>query len=106
MELQHHHPLSDGNHSIRTTATDLAGNASGQSTAYIITVDTVAPDSPANTGLSLVTDSGSSNRDGVTNVNRPSVTGLAEAGSKVAVFIDGVQWAQPPPTAVVSGCSI
>ncbi|KMN34425.1 sulfurtransferase [Chromobacterium sp. LK1] len=84
-------PLSDGNHSIRTTATDLAGNASGQSTAYIITVDTVAPDSPANTGLSLVTDSGSSNRDGVTNVNRPSVTGLAEAGSKVAVFIDGVQ---------------
>ncbi|MCS3805808.1 hypothetical protein HNO92_003051 [Chromobacterium alkanivorans] len=83
--------LADGNHSIRTTSTDLAGNDSGQSTAYIITVDTVAPDSPANTGLSLATDSGSSNRDGVTNVNRPSITGLAEAGSKVAVFIDGVQ---------------
>ncbi|UJB32610.1 DUF4347 domain-containing protein [Chromobacterium sp. Beijing] len=83
--------LADGNHSIRTTSTDLAGNASGQSTAYIITVDTVAPDSPANTGLSLATDSGSSHSDGITNVNRPSVTGLAEAGSKVAVFIDGVQ---------------
>ncbi|WP_019101276.1 Ig-like domain-containing protein, partial [Chromobacterium haemolyticum] len=83
--------LADGNHSIRTTATDLAGNASGQSTTYVITVDTAAPDSPANTGLTQATDSGSSNRDGITNVNRPSVTGLAEAGSKVAVFIDGVQ---------------
>ncbi|OQS33721.1 hypothetical protein B0T39_20605 [Chromobacterium haemolyticum] len=83
--------LADGNHSIRTTATDLAGNASGQSTAYVITVDTIAPDGPANTGLTQATDSGSSNRDGITNVNRPSVTGLAEAGSKVAVFIDGVQ---------------
>ncbi|MGR2723905.1 Ig-like domain-containing protein [Chromobacterium sp. W521] len=83
--------LADGNHSIRTTATDLAGNASGQSTTYVITVDTTAPNRPANTGLTQATDSGASNRDGITNVNRPSVTGLAEAGSKVAVFIDGVQ---------------
>ncbi|AAQ58142.1 conserved hypothetical protein [Chromobacterium violaceum ATCC 12472] len=35
--------LSEGNHSIRATATDAAGNISGQSTGYNITVDTAAP---------------------------------------------------------------
>ncbi|XLM21067.1 Ig-like domain-containing protein, partial [Chromobacterium piscinae] len=35
--------LSDGNHSIRATATDAAGNVSGQSSGYNITVDTSAP---------------------------------------------------------------
>ena len=35
--------LADGNHSIRATATDAAGNISGQSTGYTITVDTAAP---------------------------------------------------------------
>ncbi|UGA40401.1 Ig-like domain-containing protein [Chromobacterium haemolyticum] len=72
-------PLSDGNHSIRTTATDLAGNASGQSTAYSITVDTAAPAAPSGVGLSSATDTGSSHSDGITGNNQPTVTGTAEA---------------------------
>nr|WP_255521097.1 Ig-like domain-containing protein [Chromobacterium sp. ASV5] len=84
-------PLADGNHSVRATATDAAGNVSGQSAAYVVTVDTAAPDTPTDTSLTVATDSGSSDRDGITNVNRPSLTGHAEAGSKVTVFIDGAQ---------------
>ncbi|OWY37195.1 sulfurtransferase [Xenophilus sp. AP218F] len=84
-------PLADGNHSVRATSTDAAGNVSGQSAAYVVTVDTAAPDTPTDTSLTVATDSGSSDRDGITNVNRPSLTGHAEAGSKVTVFIDGAQ---------------
>ncbi|MEO2217458.1 Ig-like domain-containing protein, partial [Chromobacterium vaccinii] len=40
-------PLTDGSHSIRATATDAAGNVSGQSSAYSITIDTTAPGAPA-----------------------------------------------------------
>ncbi|MEX8195133.1 DUF4347 domain-containing protein [Comamonas guangdongensis] len=83
-------PLRAGNHSIRTTATDLAGNASGQSTAYSITVDTSAPAAPGGVSLSSATDTGSSNSDGITANNRPTIIGTAEAGSTVTVYIDGV----------------
>ena len=81
--------MSDGNHSIRTTATDLAGNASGQSTAYSITVDTSAPSAPSGVGLSSATDTGSSHSDGVTGNNQPTITGTAEANSTVTVYVDG-----------------
>ncbi len=82
-------PLADGHHSLRTTATDLAGNVSGQSTAYSITVDTAAPAAPSGVGLSSVTDTGSSHGDGITGNNQPTVTGTAEANSTVTVYVDG-----------------
>ncbi|WP_426715669.1 Ig-like domain-containing protein, partial [Chromobacterium violaceum] len=47
--------LSEGNHSIRATATDTAGNVSGQSSAYNITVDTSAPSAPSGLALSAAT---------------------------------------------------
>ncbi|SUY77145.1 Uncharacterised protein [Comamonas testosteroni] len=94
-------PLADGNHSIRTTATDLAGNASGQSTAYSITVDTSAPSAPGGIGLSVATDTGSSHSDGITGNNQPTIIGTAEAGSTVMVYVDGV--AQGTATANGSG---
>ncbi|MEO3962666.1 Ig-like domain-containing protein, partial [Chromobacterium piscinae] len=74
-------PLADGNHSIRATATDAAGNASGQSTAYSITVDTAAPAAPTGLALSVASDTGSSHSDGVTDNNQPTVQGTAEANS-------------------------
>ncbi|WP_080940066.1 Ig-like domain-containing protein [Chromobacterium violaceum] len=81
--------LSEGSHSIRATATDTAGNVSGQSSAYNITVDTTAPGAPAVTGLTAATDTGSSNSDGKTSNNQPTVQGTAEAGSTVTVYVDG-----------------
>ena len=54
-------PLADGNHSLRATTTDAAGNLSAQSTAVNVTVDTQPPTvqsftrlDPANTSASSV----------------------------------------------------
>ncbi|WP_434632129.1 Ig-like domain-containing protein [Chromobacterium sp. CV08] len=82
-------PLADGNHSIRATATDAAGNVGGQSIGYNITVDTAAPAAPTGLALSAATDTGVSHSDGVTDNNRPTVTGSAAAGSTVTVYVDG-----------------
>ncbi|WP_233201260.1 Ig-like domain-containing protein, partial [Chromobacterium alticapitis] len=70
-----------GNHSIRATATDAAGNVSGQSTAKSITIDTSAPIAPTVSGLTAATDTGASSTDGITANNQPTVTGTAEANS-------------------------
>ena len=50
--------LADGAHSISAKATDPAGNTSVASTAYQITVDTVAPATPTGLSLDATTDSG------------------------------------------------
>ena len=83
-------PLADGNHSLRATATDAAGNVSGQSSSRSITVDTSAPAAPGGVGLSSATDTGSSHSDGITGNKQPTITGTAEAGSTVTVYVDGV----------------
>ncbi|AXT44790.1 MULTISPECIES: DUF4347 domain-containing protein [Chromobacterium] len=64
--------LADGDHSIRTTATDLAGNASGQSTTYVITVDTAAPAPQSFTRLDPVSSSAGSLRYDLV-LNKPIV---------------------------------
>ena len=67
-------PLSDGLHFISVQYEDLAGNHSAFSPDLVIFVDTAVPNTPF---LSLKSDSGRSNVDNVTNVNRPlvSITG-------------------------------
>ncbi|TDR77895.1 DUF4347 domain-containing protein [Paludibacterium purpuratum] len=52
-------PLSDGNHSIRAMAT-LGSNNSAQSTAYTVTVDTVAPQVQSITPLDTLSTSANS----------------------------------------------
>ncbi|OBU84401.1 Ig-like domain-containing protein, partial [Chromobacterium subtsugae] len=64
--------LADGNHSIRATATDAAGNISAQSSGYTITIDTTAPNAPTGLGLSVASDTGSSHSDGITDNNQPT----------------------------------
>ncbi|KUM04440.1 hypothetical protein Cv017_14550, partial [Chromobacterium subtsugae] len=81
--------LADGNHSIRATATDAAGNISAQSSGYTITIDTTAPNAPTGLGLSVASDTGSSHSDGITDNNQPTVQGTAEANSTVTVYVDG-----------------
>ncbi|ORJ48194.1 hypothetical protein B2M27_21890 [Kluyvera intermedia] len=82
-------PLQDGPHTVRTTATDTAGNVSTASTPWIFTVDTAAPAVPTGIALTAATDTGASASDGVTANNQPSLTGAATAGSLVTVYIDG-----------------
>jgi hypothetical protein len=70
--------LADGKHNITVTATDAAGNTSGQSPALAIVIDTQAPAAPTVTTDRLLT-----------NDNTPAVTGKAEANSTVTLYVDG-----------------
>ncbi|WP_338846529.1 Ig-like domain-containing protein [Massilia sp. W12] len=69
--------------------TDAAGNPS-QAQELRLKVDTAIPATPGTVSLTPATDSGISNKDGVTNVANPVLTGSAEPGSTVTIF-DGAK---------------
>ncbi|HYC01803.1 MAG TPA: Ig-like domain-containing protein, partial [Azospirillaceae bacterium] len=81
--------LSPGAHRIRAVATDLAGNTGTASTGLVITVDTTAPALPSVPVLTTLSDSGTSNADGITKIMAPTVTGTAAAGTVVTLHVDG-----------------
>ncbi len=72
--------LSEGSHTVRVTATDAAANVSPSSNTNSFTVDTTAPSAPVVSAPA---------NGGRTNETQPAITGTAEAGSAVTVFIDG-----------------
>lgn len=84
--------LSEGSHSITTTATDAAGNISPPSTAVTFVVDTVAPGAPAITGITddVAPNTGTLGSGSTTNDPRPQLTGTAEAGSTITIYDNGV----------------
>ena len=81
-------PLSEGAHTLTLKATDAAGNQSAASTAFHVTIDTVAPLAPVIVSVTddvapvtgAVADNGSSNDPTLT------IGGTAEAGSTVTVY--------------------
>ena len=81
-------PLSEGVHTLTLKATDAAGNQSAASTAFHVTIDTVAPLAPVIVSVTddvapvtgAVADNGSSNDPTLT------IGGTAEAGSTVTVY--------------------
>lgn len=81
--------LATGNHVITVIAVDAAGNSSPNSTAFTLTVDTTAPQTPILT--SVVDDvaggvTGNLANGQITNDNRPTLNGTAEAGSVVSIY--------------------
>ncbi|QCA05868.1 Ig-like domain-containing protein [Pantoea vagans] len=78
-------PLAEGEHSIHTTETDVAGNTSAPTDAVAITVDTTAPDQgemPTITdGAGNIIDNG-----GATNDAQPAISGKGEAGNTVVIY--------------------
>lgn len=81
--------LASGTHVITAVATDTAGNSSPNSTAFTLTVDTTAPQTPILT--SVVDDvaggvTGNLANGQITNDNRPTLNGTAEAGSVVSIY--------------------
>jgi Bacterial Ig-like domain len=78
--------LTDGNRTITAKATDLAGNTSVASTAYVFTLDTIAPAAPSAPILAAASDSGTSTTDGITNKTTPTVTGSNESAAIVTLF--------------------
>ena len=71
--------LTDGSHVASAVATDVAGNASPRSNQNTWVVDATAPGAPVIT----------SPTNGATTFPQPPITGTAEPGSTVRVFIDG-----------------
>jgi large repetitive protein len=77
--------LTNGTHSVTTTATDVAGNTSAASTPVVLTIDTAAPAVPPIAVLTPGSDSGISG-DNITNDTTPTLSGTAPAGSTVRIF--------------------
>ncbi len=65
-----------------------SGMESSASSGLLLTIDTTAPTAPT-ISYTPGSDSGRSSSDGVTNVTTPTVTGTAEAGSTVTLYLDG-----------------
>ncbi|MBO4121110.1 BapA prefix-like domain-containing protein [Cupriavidus gilardii] len=95
-------PLADGNYSLTATATDAVGNVSGPSTAFVVTVDTAAPAAPA-----------------ITQANSTTLGGTAEAGSTIAIDLNGDgtpdatvtadgngNWSYTPTTPLTDGTTV
>ena len=84
--------LADGDHSLTATNVDAAGNESEPSAPFDIMIDTKAPDAAIIesiiddvTGqIGEITAMG-----GVTNDNRPTLSGSAEAGTTVTILSNG-----------------
>jgi hypothetical protein len=67
-------PLADGTHTIAATVEDLAGNVSSMGGSPSVTISTTIPAAPTGAApkLSVSTDSGVSNSDGITSITQPS----------------------------------
>ena len=76
--------LDDGTYDLVVETTDAAGNETNAGVLQVV-VDTTDPDAPT---IDLVADSdtGASDTDNLTSDATPSLSGTAEAGSKVEVF--------------------
>ena len=74
--------LADGPHTITAQSADVAGNLSGFSGPITVTIQTVPPSISA-LDLTDASDSGVSNSDNITNVNKPTLVGTATSGVTV-----------------------
>ncbi len=86
--------LADDSYTMTATATDLAGNVSALSGSVGITIDTAPPAAPSAPDLTAASDSFDPNAtpligtsaDNTTNINTPTFTGTAEAGSLIRLY--------------------
>ena len=109
-------PLVDGTYVLTATATDAAGNPSGQSNAWTIIVDGTAPDAPVITQVidDVPGRTGSLDINETTNDSTPTLIGTATANATVTIRVDGVDigttvadglgaWSFTPATPVAEG---
>ncbi|MGX5012476.1 BapA/Bap/LapF family large adhesin [Enterobacter asburiae] len=85
-------PLADGTYVLTATATDAAGNPSGQSNAWTIIVDGTAPAAPVITQVvdDVPERTGSLDLNETTNDSTPTLSGTAAANATVTIRVDGV----------------
>lgn len=81
--------LPEGEYILTGQVTDVAGNISDFSEGFSFEIDTTPPVEPRVTRI--FNDTGESNRDGVTADPEIVIAGVAEANSRVFVYLDGEQ---------------
>ena len=83
--------LPDGTHNFKLEVEDRAGNIS-EDDVLDVTVDTELQTGAGGVTLDLMdaSDTGLDATDGVTKINTPTFVGIAEVGSEVSLFADGV----------------
>ncbi|MBS7442560.1 BapA/Bap/LapF family large adhesin [Enterobacter sp. 120016] len=91
-------PIGEGPHALTAVATDAAGNTSGVSNTWTLTVDSVAPAAPV---ITQVIDDvperlGALTSNDSTNDTTPTLNGTAEPGSTVTIRLDGTDLATVP----------
>src|SRR5262249_19667885 len=79
--------LGDGTYQFTATVTDAAGKTRGASGAFAAPTDGPAPATPT---IPAVADDRGTAGDAITNDGTPTLSGDAEAGSRVELFKDGV----------------
>ncbi|MDU5688444.1 MAG: Ig-like domain-containing protein, partial [Kluyvera cryocrescens] len=82
--------LADGTYNFITTVTDKAGNVSGPSGSFTVTIDATAPTKP---GDITATDDvaqfeGTVPANGLTNDRTPTLSGVVEANALVTIYRD------------------
>lgn len=84
--------LDNRTHALSVTATDAAGNVSGSSPVFNVTVDTVAPTIPGaitvNDDIGSIT--GNVTNGGVSDDTQPLLSGTVEPGAKVSIYDNGI----------------
>ncbi|HEV3164926.1 MAG TPA: Ig-like domain-containing protein, partial [Isosphaeraceae bacterium] len=80
--------LADGVYAVSVRAQDAAGNMSGASLVFALTIDTTTPAVPSAPTLATGDDSGTRG-DGITNVKAPHLVGTATAGVTVQIVNAG-----------------
>ncbi len=109
-------PLADGTYVLTATATDAAGNPSGQSNAWTIIVDGTTPAAPVITQVvdDVPERTGSLDLNETTNDSTPTLSGTAAANATVTIRVDGVDigttvadglgaWSFTPDTPIAEG---
>ncbi|MDP0784520.1 Ig-like domain-containing protein, partial [Klebsiella pneumoniae] len=80
-------PLGEGEHRLSTTVTDVAGNTSGHSPDFVLTVDTtVAPVSDLQVTDDVAQHTGPLTSGGLTNDAPPALSGTGGAGATVTIY--------------------
>jgi hypothetical protein len=77
--------FTQGTHTLTAIATNAYGT-SPSSSGLSFTIDTAAPALPPAPDLITAADSGESNTDNITNINRPTFSGTAEAWATVTLY--------------------
>lgn len=80
--------LNDSNYGLTAIAADDAGNQSGPSNVFAITIDTLGPVQPVI--VSIDDDTGRSETDAITRSANQMLTGSAEPNSNLQVLVDGI----------------